>query len=184
LLRGVQAIGGLVAGMLIATVASRAAPATLVAAGTLTLGVASAVIWNLPALTTDTLVYLVLFGAVGAPGVFLSAGALTIIQSAAEPGRAGRVLSSTFAGMAAGQTVGSLVVGTLGAEHLTVLLDVQASLLLAAGVVAAMWLRRPDPAAHADDPGRPVPPARADLVLAASAEPKVGMPAGQTTATR
>lgn len=69
LLRGVQALGGLAAGFAVATVARKVAPVALLGWGGLALGLLSAVIWNLPALTASLGVFIGLFGLVGAPGV-------------------------------------------------------------------------------------------------------------------
>lgn len=152
LLRGVQAVGGLAAGVVIATLARRVSPATLMGAGTLALGCTSLVIWNLPLLTTSTWAYAVLFGIAGAPGVLCLSGALTVIQRAVDGRRVGRVLSTTFAGMAAFQTVGTLLTGLLaGGWDLEVLLNVQATLLVVAGLVALLGVR----SAHADQVERP-----------------------------
>ncbi|WAL67915.1 MFS transporter [Amycolatopsis cynarae] len=143
LLRGVQAIGGLVAGMVIATLGRRAAPATLMGTGTLVLGLVSGVIWNLPQFTTANWVYLALFAAVGAPAVFCTSGALTMVQTSVRPEYAGRVLATTFAGMAGFQTVGTLAAGALiGTWRLDPLLDLQAALLVTAGLIALIGLRR------------------------------------------
>jgi hypothetical protein len=101
LLRGVQAIGGLAAGLSVATIARKVVPEKLLGWGTLTLGVLSAVIWNGAFPTTTLAVYIGLFMAVGVPGVVAGAGLLAVIQAAAKPERAGRVLSTGFAGMAA-----------------------------------------------------------------------------------
>ncbi|WP_328454994.1 MFS transporter [Amycolatopsis sp. NBC_00438] len=136
LLRGVQAIGGLVAGFAIATVARRVAPVALLGWGSVVLGLLSAVIWNLALATTALGVYVGLFVLVGAPGVVLGAGVLSEIQSAAPPERAGRVLSTTFAVMATFGTVGALLAGALVATTgPAVLLNVQAGVYVLAGVV-------------------------------------------------
>ncbi|WP_018681417.1 MFS transporter [Actinokineospora enzanensis] len=143
LLRGIQAVGGLAAGVSIAALSRRVAPAVSLGVGTVALGVLSGVIWNLPSLTTSDWVYLVLFGAVGAPAVFCTAGALTMVQTSARPDRAGRVLATAYAGMAGCQTVGMLAAGALvSVWSLDVLLDLQAVLLVVAGLVALVGLRR------------------------------------------
>ncbi|RSM37574.1 MFS transporter [Amycolatopsis balhimycina DSM 5908] len=137
LLRGVQALGGLAAGFALATVARRVAPAALLGWGSIVLGLVSAVIWNLSAVTTALGVYVGLFVLAGAPGVVVGAGVLSEVQSAVAPGRAGRVLSTTFALVATFTTAGALLAGTLVATTgPALLLNVQAGVYVLAGIVA------------------------------------------------
>ena len=139
LLRGIQAVGGLGAGLLIAAVANRVSAVRLMGLGILTLGLGSALIWNLPHLTIVFWLYVVLFALVGAPAVVAGAGALTAVQLRVSDEQAGRVLAAVFAGMAGLQTVGALVAGFLvGVVGLDVLLDVQAGMLVAAGIAALL----------------------------------------------
>ncbi|MEU6641720.1 hypothetical protein ABZ863_04145 [Saccharomonospora sp. NPDC046836] len=87
--------------------------------------------------------FLVLFSAVGAPAVFGTSGALTVVQTTVTADRTGRVLATTFAEMAAFQTAGTLAAGALvDVWGLGWLLNIQATLLLVAGVVAVAGLRR------------------------------------------
>ncbi|WIX76140.1 MFS transporter [Amycolatopsis carbonis] len=140
LLRGVQAIGGLAAGFAVATLARRVGGATLLAWGSLATGLVSALIWNAAALTTALGVYVGLFAAAGGPAVVAGAGLLAHVQSVAAPERAGRVLSTVFAVVAAGQALGSLLAGALVAgTGPAVLLDVQAGVYVVAGLVLLGW---------------------------------------------
>ncbi|MFD5247435.1 MFS transporter [Amycolatopsis sp. NPDC058340] len=147
LLRGVQALGGLAAGFAVATVARKVAPAALLGWGGLALGLLSAVIWNLPALTASLGVFLGLFGLVGAPGVLAGSGLLSLVQTAASPERSGRVLSTVFAGTAGFTALGALLTGwLLDVLGTGVLLNVQAGLhtvsaLIVLGVSASGRLR-------------------------------------------
>jgi Na+/melibiose symporter-like transporter len=148
LLRGVQALGGLAAGFAVATIARRVAPAALLGWGGLALGLLSALIWNLPALTMSLGLYIGLFALVGAPGVLAGSGLLSLVQTATSPERAGRVLSTMFAGMAGFTALGALLAGALVSVLGTgVLLNIQASLhtvaaLIVLGVPASGRLRR------------------------------------------
>ncbi|WP_410579603.1 MFS transporter [Amycolatopsis sp. lyj-108] len=148
LLRGVQALGGLVAGFAVATVARKVAPAALLGWGGLALGLLSAVIWNLPALTTSLGVFIGLFGLVGAPGVLAGSGLLSLVQTTASPERSGRVLSTVFAGTAGFTALGALLTGALvNVLGTGVLLNVQAGLhtvsaLVVLGVSASGRPRR------------------------------------------
>ncbi|GAA4534593.1 MFS transporter [Amycolatopsis samaneae] len=143
LLRGVQAIGGLAAGLALATVARRVAPTALLGWGALAMAVLSGVIWNLAAVTTAIGVYAGLFMAVGAPAVLTGAGQLAEVQSIVSPERAGRVLSTVFAMVAAGMSAGALLAGALIPVFGTAaLLDVQAGLYLLAGLIVLVARRR------------------------------------------
>ncbi|MGW5747771.1 MFS transporter [Amycolatopsis sp. NPDC003861] len=148
LLRGVQAIGGLAAGFALATVARRVAPTALLGWGSLALGLVSALIWNLSLVTTALGLYVGLFVVVGAPGVAVGAGVLSEIQSVVAPERAGRVLSTTFAAVAACTTAGALLAGALVATTgPAVLLNVQAGVYVVAGLLVLLprrgWTRQP-----------------------------------------
>jgi MFS family permease len=141
LLRGVQAIGGLAAGLSVATIARKVASEKLLGWGTLTLGVLSAVIWNGAFLTTAVAVYIGLFVAVGVPSVVAGAGLLSVIHGATTPERAGRVLSTAFAGMALFTAVGALGAGALVEPvGLSGLLNIQAVLHVCAGLVVLIGL--------------------------------------------
>jgi MFS family permease len=143
LLRGVQAVGGLAAGLALATVARRVAPAALIGWGSVVLGLVSAVIWNLALVTTALGLYVGLFALAGAPGVVVGTGVLSEIQSAVAPERAGRVLSTTFAAVATFTTIGALLAGTLVATTgPAVLLNVQAGVYVFAGVLMLLPNRR------------------------------------------
>ncbi|MFC0435503.1 MFS transporter [Kutzneria buriramensis] len=137
LLRGIQAVGGIGAGLLIAAVANRISAVRMMGLGILSLGVCSALIWNLPHVTIAYGVYVVLFALVGAPAVVAATGALTAVQLRVPDEQAGRVLATVFAGIAGLNAVGTLLAGYLvGVVGLEVLLDVQAGLLVAAGLAA------------------------------------------------
>ncbi|WP_414938913.1 MFS transporter [Amycolatopsis sp. cmx-11-51] len=148
LLRGVQALGGLAAGFAVATVARKVAPAALLGWGGLALGLLSALIWNLPALTASLGVFIGLFALVGAPGVLAGSGLLSLVQTTASPERSGRVLSTMFAGTAGFTALGALLAGGLVSVLGTgVLLNLQAGLhvasaLIVLGVSASGRLRR------------------------------------------
>lgn len=139
LLRGIQAIGGLLAGAAIASVARRVAPGTMLGLGALSLGLLSVATWNMPAVTLSDTVYIVLFAAAGGPAVLFTSGLLTILQTAGSPERSGRIVATAMAGMAAFQVAGMLLAGTLvDVWSLTALLDVQAALTITAGAATLL----------------------------------------------
>jgi hypothetical protein len=107
------------------------------------LGLLSLVIWNGPAVTVAPAVYIGLFVPAGAPGVATGSGLFSLLQQETGPDRLGRVSSTFFAGMAAFQALGMLVAGAVvGRVGLPALLDLQAALYLAAGLVTLLGLRR------------------------------------------
>lgn len=142
LLRGVQAVGGLVAGLCLASLARRARPANLFGWGLVAFCLCAAVIWNAVYVTTSFAVFVVLFIVVGAPIVVLNAGLLSVVQLAAPPERAGRALSSMFAGAAVCQVAGTLGAGVaVGWASPSVLLNVQVVLSAVAAFIVLLGLR-------------------------------------------
>ncbi len=86
LLRGIQAVGAILAGLSLAALARGRSPARLTAGGALVFGLVSLLVWNLPALTTEPAVYAVLFALVGAPGVVMGTGLISFLQQAGAAG--------------------------------------------------------------------------------------------------
>lgn len=141
LLRGVQAVGGVIGGLLSGVLLRRFAPRTLVGAGYLVFGVISLLTWNLYPVTTAVCVYVGLFIAVGIPAVATTTGLITIVQRVTPPEALGRVFASvtTFGGAAQG--AGLLAAGFL-AEHFDVvaILNGQALVYIACGVLGLALL--------------------------------------------
>jgi hypothetical protein len=146
LLRGVQAIGGLLGGALVVGLARRLEPGRLAGASLLAFGLVDLAIWNGPLLTTALALYLGLFIAAGIPGAGSLTGLTSLIQARTGDAYLGR-LFATFYGVFNGFTaVGMLVAGLLGdAVGVVAVLNGQAGLYLLAGVVAWLALARPDP---------------------------------------
>ena len=80
LLRGVQAIGGLVGGVLVVGLARRLEPGRLLAASLLVFGLIDLAIWNGPLLTTAGWLYLGLFMAAGIPGIGFLTGLTSLVR--------------------------------------------------------------------------------------------------------
>ncbi len=141
LLRGVQAIGGVIGGLLSGVLLRRFAPRILVGAGYLVFGAISLLTWNLYPVTTAVGVYVGLFIAVGIPAVATTTGLITIVQRVTPPEALGRVFASvtTFGGAAQG--AGLLVAGFL-AEHFDVvaILNGQALVYIACGLLGLALL--------------------------------------------
>jgi MFS family permease len=143
LLRGIQAIGAIGAGVALGFLTRSGSPRTLTIISLLVFGGVSLVTWNLPLLTTSIPPYIVLFALVGAPGVTFSTGLISTLQQESAARQRGAVFAAIGMLSAAGQAVGILAAGLVdGPVALTPLLQVQGCLYLASGIVAAIWLPR------------------------------------------
>lgn len=143
ILRGIQAIGALVAGVGLLGVIGRIAPWRLAAASILGFGMLTLVIWNLPAVTTWFPAYVALFALVGAPGLLAMTAMLTIVDRETPATHRGRVTSLLFAALTALQAVGTLLGGFAGSgPAFETSLQVQGALYLVAGLLALTMVRR------------------------------------------
>jgi predicted MFS family arabinose efflux permease len=143
LIRGVQAIGGVLGSIAIARLATRVSGPALFGAGLIGMGLISFVTWNAPRLSTATVLYLVLFVVVGVPAVAVSVGSLTVAQQATPPSHIGRLIGTLDAASSAAMAAGSLAAGVLvDVLPLGVLLNTQAAIHLTAGVFAITATRR------------------------------------------
>ena len=143
LLRGVQAVGGVLGGLLIATWGRHLAPRTQAIAGLGAFALISALCWNSPMLTTAPVWYIALFIAVGVPATALTTGLVTGTQQCSPPPLRGRILSLLGVAQALGQATGILAAGVLSAiAPLTSLLNAQAGCYLACAIVATCCFGR------------------------------------------
>lgn len=142
LIRGAQAIGGILAGLVIGSIAARLGTRTLVGWGFILFGVLAFAVWNAVLLTTAVPVYVTLFALAGFPAVAVSVGMLTAIQTLSPATHLGRVFAAYETSSTALQAIGVLVAGAL-ADQLGVMpiLDVQALIYVACGL-AVLWLLR------------------------------------------
>ncbi|MEU4806836.1 MFS transporter [Actinosynnema sp. NPDC023587] len=143
LLRGIQAVGGLVGGALVGLVARRVSAWRLLAWSLIAFAAVSFVGWNGPHVTTAFTFYLAVFAVCGAPGVISGVGMMSVLQLHTSDATRGRVLA-TFGSLYDGfQALGMVVAGALTAPlGLTALLDVQAVLYLVAGLLVVVISRR------------------------------------------
>lgn len=135
LLRGVQAVGGLLGGVLVGLVARRMPTRRMLGWALVTFGLIAAVGWNAPWFTTVFGFYAALFAVVGAPGVIAGAGMLSVLQQETADESRGRVLSSFFSLYDGLQALG-MVLAAVVPLGLAGLLDVQAGLYVLAGLLA------------------------------------------------
>jgi predicted MFS family arabinose efflux permease len=174
LLRGIQAIGAIAAGLALGFFTRGANPRALTVGSVFAFGAISLVVWNLPAVTTQLWPYVVLFAIVGAPGVVMMTGVMSVMQTATAPRERAAAFAAVGLITAAGQALGILVAGLAGDPALLVpLLDLQAALYLAAGVVGLVWMRRSRGEASATPAGG-APPAEVPRGRAHDPEPPSG----------
>lgn len=141
LLRGIQASGAIVAGVVLGFLARGASPRVLAGVSLLVFGALSLATWNLPPITTDLWPYVLLFAAVGAPAVVMLAGLMSVLQEHSEPHHRGAVFAAAGLVAAVGQA-GGILLGALsdGPVGLMPLLQVQGCVYLLSGVIALRWL--------------------------------------------
>lgn len=141
LLRGIQASGAIVAGVVLGFLARGASPRVLAGVSLLVFGALSLATWNLPPITTDLWPYVLLFAAVGAPAVVMLAGLMSVLQEHSEPHDRGAVFAAAGLVAAVGQA-GGILLGALsdGPVGLMPLLQVQGCVYLLSGVIALRWL--------------------------------------------
>nr|WP_238598695.1 hypothetical protein [Saccharothrix sp. ALI-22-I] len=136
MLRGVQAVGGLLGGLLVGVLARKLAPGRLLGVAVLSFGVVAALGWNGPYVTTAMVFYVAAFVVVGVPGVIAGAGMMSVLQLHTADEVRGRVIATFVSLSDGGQALGMVLAGVLTPVlGLSVLLNAQAALYLAAGVL-------------------------------------------------
>lgn len=140
LLRGVQAIGAIGAGLTLGFIAKATSPRLLMTGSALAFGAISLITWNLPLITTDIAPYVALFILVGAPGVLLVTGVISSLQAAGDDAERGSIFTMLGLLSALGQVSGMLAAGMLEAPFgIVPLLEIQGCVYLAAGLLG-LWL--------------------------------------------
>ena len=145
LLRGVQAIGGILGGLLVGILIRRLSNRVLVGYGYLLFGALALLTWNFWPLSTATPFYVGLFIAMGIPAVATSAGIMTTVQLVAPPGALGRIVATIQTAGQAAQGVGLVAAGVLADQFgVVAILDTQAGLYLLCGILALAFFTRPN----------------------------------------
>jgi MFS family permease len=151
LLRGVQAVGAIAGGLLLAARGDRWRPVALAAAAGVAFGVLDMTIWNGSLVTRSEALYVALFVCAGAPGVVMETAGISFLQRAADDIHRGRVFAALGLVENAGQALGIVAAGVLTARlGLLTLLDAQAGLYLVAGglVIVLARMTRPSRDEH------------------------------------
>jgi predicted MFS family arabinose efflux permease len=142
LIRGVQAVGGVLGGVAVARLGRRTEARALIGWGFVIFGTIAVATWNLPIVTTAVAAYAALFVAAGVPGVATSSALLTSVQRLTPPTHLGRVFATFEAGSAILAAVGVLAAGALADRFgVVTILDVQGLIYVACGVLALVLLR-------------------------------------------
>jgi MFS family permease len=111
---GIQAVGGVVGGLFVATVGSRWAPERMLGFGALVFGAVDLAIALYPLAYVHAWPAAALMVLVGLPGAMASAGLLTLFQQSTDDRERGRVFALLLLVRAAFQVLGSLTAGLLG----------------------------------------------------------------------
>ena len=143
LLRGVQAIGGLLGGVVVVALARRLEAGRLLGVSLLVFAAIDLAIWNGPALTTDSWLYLGLFVAAGIPGIGVLTGLTSLVQERTAEAYLGRVFATYLGSFSGLMALGMLLAGLLGDTlGVVAVLNAQAGLYLLAGLIAVATLGR------------------------------------------
>jgi MFS family permease len=162
LLRGVQAIGAIGAGLALGVVGARIDAVRLALIGASTLTLVTVLCWNASFITHAVPLYALLFAAIGVPAVFMGAGLTSLLQQATDSASRGSAFAALGLGQAIGQAVGITAAGLLQEPLGTLpLLEVQAGAYALTAVLAFLLLpRRPRDAAGRPPRSQPGPPPR------------------------
>lgn len=143
--RGTMAIGALAGSLLISRLAKRVDSQVLYCAGLAGSGIVSVMFWNAPLFSSALVVYIALFALLGIPGSALAVGLLTTIQTNSPSHSLGRVFGLLGTAESLGIATGAIVAGSLIDQvALRPLLNIQAGIYLAASVLAAVLIVRPN----------------------------------------
>jgi MFS family permease len=145
---GVQAVGGVIGGLVVATFGSRWRPQRMLAVGALAFGLVDLVIALYPLAWVQVWPAAVLMIVVGLPGAITSAGMMTLFQQHTDDRERGRVFSLLLLVRASATVLGSLTAGVLGGVLgiVPVMAWQGCGYLLAGSIVLVMLVRAPEPA--------------------------------------
>ncbi|ROP58587.1 MFS transporter [Curtobacterium sp. PhB115] len=143
LLRGVQAIGAIGAGLALGVLGARIDALRLALVGASAFTVITVLCWNASFVTHAVPLYALLFATIGVPAVFMGAGLTSLLQQATHGARRGSAFAALGLGQAVGQALGITIAGLLQEPLGTMpLLEVQAGTYALTGVLAFVLLAR------------------------------------------
>jgi MFS family permease len=140
-LMSAQAIGGLIGGVLVGWVGNRVPPSRLIGLGGVAFGLIDLAIFNYPAFFPGFLLAVVLFVVVGVPGVGMSTGINTLLQSAVADEYRGRIFGTYGTTAALLALLGTSLAGALGDRlGVVTVLNIQGGAYVVAGLVVLALL--------------------------------------------
>jgi MFS family permease len=138
---GVQAIGGLVGGVLVATMADRWSPVTMVWLGSILFGLVDLAIFLYPLVWVNPWPAAAGMILVGLPGAVVVAGTMTLFQRNTTDDHRGRVFSLVTLAEAVSVVIGSTIAGFLGGPSgIMPVLALQGAGYVVAGLLALSLL--------------------------------------------
>jgi Na+/melibiose symporter and related transporters len=142
-----QAAGGIIGGLLVATLGNRFQPRHLVGYGALTFGLLDLALFLYPLLTRTLWPAFVIMIIIGLPGALTIAGLFTVFQTSTSDAHRGRVFGLAGALEGAAMLAGALASGALG-NHLGIVpvIATQGAGYCAAGLLMLLLLPRPQQA--------------------------------------
>lgn len=160
LLRGVQAIGSLLGGIVVGSLGNRIPITRLFGISAILFGIIDLTIWNAPAFYPSLPLTIALFILVGIPGVGLGASGMSYVQTVVADAYRGRVFATLNTMNSLLLAVGLAGAGALG-DQLGILpiLNAQGLLYVLSGIIALAFLgtlaqvRQPVPEAVAENSG-------------------------------
>jgi MFS family permease len=139
-LRGVQAVGGILGGIVLGATGVRLGARRLVTAGAFGCGLVSLMLWNAPLVTLAEGIYIGLFVVIGIPVVAYSSGLSALVQQRVPADHLGRAFGTLLTVQGGCQALGMLAAGALGDRvNVVVLLNIQACLYVLAAVLPVVW---------------------------------------------
>jgi MFS family permease len=140
-LMSAQAVGGLIGGVLVGWMGNKISPIALIGLGGVAFGLIDLAIFNYPTFLPGFTPALVLFAAVGIPGVAMMTGMNTLLQSAVADKYRGRIFGTYGMTGALLALIGATLAGTLGDRIGTVmLLNIQGGVYVVAGLLVPVLL--------------------------------------------
>jgi predicted MFS family arabinose efflux permease len=138
-----QAVGGLIGGLLLGSLASRVTPFRLLGYGAILFGALDLVLFNYPRFVSGVWIGVVIIAIVGFPVVAYATGLTTLLQQSVEDAYRGRVFGVLGTLGSSVQLVGTLLAGLLGGVlGPLVLLNIQGGSYILLGLLALILLPR------------------------------------------
>jgi predicted MFS family arabinose efflux permease len=152
----IQAVGGIVGGLLIASVGDRFSPVRLLGFASLVFGVLDLAIFMYPLVVSGLWLAFVLVGIVGVPGAAFLAGYLTLQQTSVPNEYRGRALGAFAMTAAVAQVLGMALAATLGDRvGIIPILAIQGAVYVAVGVLVLVAGPSLDGESPAEPPASP-----------------------------